>query len=447
MLIALTSLAFSQPVVLSEEVARIHRSVASLEAERCEPVLQEVFDRLSVLTPADVDLEDALTDGVGTLDDLFQARIALQDRLARFQADGELTPECITGARRFDLATRYLGDHLYIAGVDAEPWLTTPSFAGPEDLRAGDILVTRGEALSSAGIAYIGRIDSQFSHNAMVHVDADGKLWTIEAYLEKGALVQPLDDFLEHGLGRIVVLRYEDPELAARGAALAYDRIANGAPIDYDEAFDGSNPGELFCSEIGPWALSLAGGPDDLPLDSTRFPQAENPQMFEALGIEVDSLAAPADLLYDPRFAILGEWRAVDHLEQMRRQDAVIESMYTWMERDGYVLDPAWANRATVDVGLWVRRTPGIGGLLSDRIHPNADRQFLVAGLAMQVAGEALYADLQDALATQPRPLTRDELLALLEEMRATDLSAWERKPRSARFHRVFHPAPQTGTL
>jgi hypothetical protein len=442
------------PVDLTATAAALHHTVESLTPETCGPALEGVFTDLARLTPRDVDLAAAIQHREALLDGLFATRLELDAKLAAFHEDGALDEACVTGARRTDLATRYLADHLYMLDqqVSAElgvapiaPWQTTAAFTGIDDLQGGDLLVTRGDALSSAGIAHIGRIDSQFSHNAMVHVDAEGRKWTVEAYLEKGALVQPLEDFLEHGLGRIAVVRFEDPALAARGAALAYDRIANGDPIDYDEAFDGSDADELFCSEIGPWALRLAGGPTDVPLHPTRFPVADNPRMFAAMGIEVDMLSAPVDVLVDPRFTLVGEWRSVPHLEEMRRQDAVVESLFRWMEEDDYALDPTWGNRAFVDVGLTLRRTPGLGRLVQNMVHPHGDRRFLIAGLALQQAGETLYADFDDAIAGLDATadggfLTRDEMLALLDDLRERDLAVWSEKPRKAGFHRVLHP-------
>lgn len=431
--------ALASPVVLSTQTHEAKATVTALTAETCAPVLEGYFSSLRTLTPAQVDLEDARTHGQAIIDDLWATRLALQGRLTAFHAEGTLSEACVTGARRADLASRYLADQVHQLVPAIPDWRTTEGFRSIDDLRSGDILVTRGSALSSAGIAHMGRIDSQFSHNAMVHVDDQGQKWTVEAYLEKGALVQPLDDFLHHGLARIVVLRHPDAILAARASQLAYKRIAEGAPINYDESFRTDDDGEeLFCSEIGPWAFTLAGGPKDLPLHPTAFPRTETPQLFDAMGITTDIIAAPVDLLYDPRFELMAEWRDVPNLETLRRQDAVVESLFHWMERDAYAIDPSWANKATVDVGLAVRRTPVLGGALDSMVHPEADRQFLIAGLALQQAGEAVFAELDKRVgAEQP---TWDELKGELEEIRADDQAKWLKKPRRSSFHRVFHP-------
>lgn len=415
-------------------------AVDAVDEVSCVPSLQGIFDHVRVMDPRYAVERDVVELGRATAQAAFDARRRLQSRLAAMQATGSLTPACLVAARRADLAMRYFVDHLFIALPQSDPWLTSPGFTGLGDLRAGDVLVTRGDALSSAGIAHMGRIDSQFSHNAMLHADDEGRLWTVEAYLERGALVQPLDDFLAHHLGRIVVVRYEDPALAAKGASLAYARIASGAPIDYDAKFDGSNADELFCSEVTPWALALAGGPTNVPLFPTVFPHDENPALFAAMGVAVDLIAAPADLLYDGRFDLIGEWRNVARLDALRRQDAVVESLFTWMERDGYRVDPGWRELVTVDVGLAVRRTPLIGGVLANMLHPNGDRQFLVAGLALQTAGEALDKRLERSLRGAPPMVSWDAMKAELERIRDEDYRRWQRRPKRAKLHRVFHP-------
>lgn len=438
---ALASAAPNGSVALSEQVSALGETVHHLEATHCTADLHTEYAKLEALEPAQVSRPDLAQHGQGLAERLFETRQALQRKLVSFHHEGTLTGSCVVSARRIDLGMRYLTDHLYMEGLETAPWQTAPGFAGAQDLRSGDILVTRGNGLSSSGIAHIGRIDSQFSHNAMVYIDPQGEAWTIEAYLEKGAQVQPLRDFLAHDLGRVVAIRYDgDATLSARAASMAYTRIADGPAIDYDEAFDSDNSEELFCSEIGPWAFEMAGGPTNFPLHRTVFPRDQNGKMFDAMGIEGAGLAAPVDLLFDPRFEILGEWRSVNDLEQMRRQDAVVESVFTWMEEDGYELSPVWANRALVDVGLTVRRIPWVGGVLKERIHPHGDRQFLVAGLALQQAGEALYDDLNDRLEHQGNALSWTQLKTEIEALRDEDRAVWEQRPRQAGMHRVLHP-------
>ncbi|MCK9911175.1 hypothetical protein MXD81_18640, partial [Microbacteriaceae bacterium K1510] len=90
------------------------------------------------------------------------------------------------------------------------------------DFRSGDLLLMRGMHHNSAAIARIGDVDSQFSHLAIIHTDADGKHWVVEALIEAGAVINPLSDTLQHGLGRCVLFRHRDPQLAARAAAVIH---------------------------------------------------------------------------------------------------------------------------------------------------------------------------------------------------------------------------------
>ena len=115
--------------------------------------------------------------------------------------------------------------------------------------------MTRATELSSAGIGHLADRDSVFSHNALVYVGDDGQAWVVEAYLERGALVEPLETFLASGIGRGVVLRHRDPALAARAADAAYHRVADGPHIRYDDRFDAEDPTTLFCSEVPRWAF------------------------------------------------------------------------------------------------------------------------------------------------------------------------------------------------
>ena len=105
--------------------------------------------------------------------------------------------------------------------------LVNPAFETGSDLdfRSGDLLLMRGMHHNSAAIARIGDVDSQFSHLAIVHTDADGKHWVVEALIEEGSVINPLSYTLTHGLGRCVLFRHKDKQLAARAAALIHDLV------------------------------------------------------------------------------------------------------------------------------------------------------------------------------------------------------------------------------
>ncbi len=416
-------------------LAEVSASLVEVEAAHCEATVDGAFRQLMAYDTTTID-EAYVAAHPGAVDAVWVVQQQAWATLVRLHRDGPVGEGCVDSFRRLDLALRGAEDLLLMHTPDATPWLVTEELDGFEDLRSGDVLVTRGGALSSAGIAHIGAVDASFSHNAMVYVDPHGKAWTVEAYLEKGALVQPLEDFLGHGLGRVTVVRYEDEALGARAAHLAYQRVAHGPAIGYDEAFDSEAHDELFCSEIVPWAFSLAGHEEPVPLHRTRFDHEATPRLFAGMGVVAEDLAAPADLLFDPRFQVVGAWRALDLLLELHRQDAVVDGLFRHLEATGRAPVPTWTHRATVDVGLVVRRTPVLKGLVEDRVHPDGDRTFLVTALALQDAGQRLY-DAVWTEETEGQAFTRERLDRRIDAVLAEDASARSGRGRRGGVHKV----------
>ncbi|MEQ1505737.1 MAG: YiiX/YebB-like N1pC/P60 family cysteine hydrolase [Myxococcota bacterium] len=432
------------PWVLSAEVDRVAAEIRDLPASSCVAALEQAYSDLEALRPARVDPADLAAHGAETAAAVYATQLALRGRLAAWYADGSLDADCLRSVRRADLAGRYLID--YLAGAVPVPaWLSDPAapFAGPEDLRSGDILVTRATMVSSAGIAHMGRIDGQFSHNALVYVDPNGKQWVVQAYLESGALVEPLEDLLANGVARVVVLRHPDAAFAAEVAARAFDRVRRGPRIDYDADFDYQDHTGLFCSEVPRWAFgALVGRPDTLPipLALTRFDRAHNDAMFTAMGIPGDVTSAPSDILYDPTLTEVAEWRDADALVGMRHADAAVEAVMHWMEDLHYTIEPQGRHRTTVGFGLFVRRLPLVGLALRHQLHPRGDRAFLVASLALQEVAVAVDEDLEQALAGRAEPLTYVELREVLEQLRVADLARYRADPKTARYHALLVP-------
>ncbi len=435
-------------MLLSTEIPAALAPLEGATAATCPVVLEELYTRLETLDPRAADPADLGEHGAELVGLSWTTRLALHERLRGWAGANELTAPCMRSLRRADLALRYLEDYLLEALPPAgrpAPWLAAPGlgFDGRDDLRSGDVLVTRATALSSAGIAHMGRVDSQFSHNVLVYVDPAGRAWGVMAYLEEGSLVEPIDEFLADSIGRVVVLRHPDQALAEKAAKLAYARVVDGPPIDYDADFDADDHATLFCSEVPRWAFGpLVGAPDAIPIDLalTRFDQDRNRAMFAAMGIDGAVTSAPSDVLYDPTFDWVAEWRAVDDLALMRRHDAVVESAMTWMEELGYTLEPRRGHERFVEVALAVRRAPLVGGALRKRIHPRGDLRFLVGALALQEAVTAVSDDLVTALGDRPEPLAYDTLRAVLEEVRTADLARWRDDPRSAHFTDLLRP-------
>jgi hypothetical protein len=449
LLAGLSLVAHAEPYVLSTRVEALLTPVDTVTAGTCTPVLGSLFDGLEALDPQEAEAQDVLTTAAQVVARSWATRLQLHRALQTWHADGSLDADCMRALRRADLGLRYLEDYVLEAlpATSRPPaWLADPAvpFTGRESLRSGDVLVTRANALSSAGISHMGRVDSQFSHNVLVYVDEQGRAWGVMAYLEVGALVEPIDEFLASGVDRVVVLRHPDQPTAAKAAKAAYERVAHGAPIDYDADFDHDDHTALFCSEVARWAYGeLLGQPDTMPIDlaMTTFDQERNAAMFAAMGIEGNVTSAPSDMLYDPPFDLVAEWREVDDLALLRRYDAVVESAMTWMEERGYVLEAQRRHERFIAAALAVRRTPVVGQAIRKRIHPRGDLRFLVGALALQEAVTAVKDDLYAALGDRPEPLSYDELREALEQVRTADLARWEADPDSAHFTALLHPS------
>src|SRR5690606_25631773 len=161
------------------------------------------------------------------------------------------------------------------------------SFHSWKDLKSGDVILSRGNAYTSAAIARIGDIDAQLSHLTMVYRDQETKeLHTTEAHIEIGVVSKPFQVHLDQKNARTVVLRYTgDEDLAHRGAKYIYERARNHTQnrrknINYDFGMDYKNHEDLFCTEVVYEGFEVASnGALDIPLNKTKF----NPKLLRFL--------------------------------------------------------------------------------------------------------------------------------------------------------------------
>ena len=159
-----------------------------------------------------------------TMQSLFELRLGLRNQIANWEKRGFMSRDMQRALRDVFRVTRYACDMLGemhvgydklpeggkprrgFTGADANV-LVNPVYHTGADFAflPGDVLLVRGQAHNSAAIARIGDIDSQFSHVGLVYADADGGLHKVEALIEAGSVVTPLEQALEHGLGRAAV--------------------------------------------------------------------------------------------------------------------------------------------------------------------------------------------------------------------------------------------------
>lgn len=292
-------------------------------------------------------------------EELFDLYLTLRDRIVEWQAQGlmrDAAPLAVRNAMRIlrytidivgEVANGYprlaSGEQTYKAFGGPPEWtLMHPALrAGDRPvLRAGDVLLVRGKLHNSAAIARIGDADSQFSHVGLVHVDADGQHWMVEALIEEGSIWTPIDRSLDHGLGRAVLFRHRDADLARRAAELAARHVARSrgllGGIPYDFSMEMAGEDEFFCSKLVRHGfVAASGGAMTLPSFPTRLTMT-NRDFFERIGVTAVDTIAPADFEVEPAFDLIAEWRDYRITSSIRMQDLLMSKLFDWMDAHDY---------------------------------------------------------------------------------------------------------------
>jgi hypothetical protein len=363
---------------------------------------------------------------------IFAVRLRLRDQIADWNARGFLTLPGQRALRNALRIARYATDmlgELNIRYAQLGPGEKTlrgfsggnintfvnPAFDTGSDLdfRSGDLLLMRGMHHNSAAIARIGDVDSQFSHLAIVHTDAEGKHWVVEALIEEGSVINPLSHTLTHGLGRCVLFRHKDKNLAARAASLIHDVVRRsnekgGKHIWYDFTMELAGDKELFCSKLVRKAYRLASSDKVmLPTFSTRF-DMKNRDFVERIGVTAKETFAPADIELESDFDLVAEWQDYRVTSRLRLQDLLMDRLFLWMDLHDYRFREDLPIRL---IGMFGK----LSGRLSDRaknliadvvpkVPPNMQRSTIQAVAMLHKTAEPLLAEL---LALERRSIDR----------------------------------------
>ena len=200
-------------------------------------------------------------------------------------------------------------------------------------LHSGDMLVSRGGAATSALIARGSDYPGNFSHAALLHVDAEtGQGSVIEALIESGVVISTIDQFLKDKKLRIMVLRLrpdlpavvESPAIAHQAAQWAFD-AARKTRIAYDFAMDFRNHDKLFCAEVIYAAYEKVG----IPLWSglSRISAPGTARWLEAFGVRNFITLEPSDLEYDPQLIRVVEWHNPETLFEDHIHNAATDAL------------------------------------------------------------------------------------------------------------------------
>jgi hypothetical protein len=227
-----------------------------------------------------------------------------------------------------------------------EPSATPAVVARGVTLHSGDILLSRGNAATSALIARGNDFPGNFSHVALLHVSEAGAASVIEAHIESGVTARSIEAYLQETKTRILVLRLRadlpaaatDPLLPHRAAENAL-RQASTRHIPYDFAMDQDDPRKQFCSEVASAAYKPLGV--TLWMNMSRLSAPGLISWLSALGVRHFEAQEPSDLEYDPQLRVVAEWRDPEMLFQDHVDNAVIDVMLEGAER-GRRLDYDW---------------------------------------------------------------------------------------------------------
>lgn len=400
----------------------------------------------------------------------FEIRLAMKEQMNSIGAAQGDAYACLKEARNVFRGLRYLEDYLvehleerngnkndeknYTTLEGKAPYFLVNSkynFRDWHDLQSGDVIVSRGNAYTSAAIARIGDIDAQFSHLTMVYKDEADKLHTTEAHIEIGSVSSPFQNHLDERNARSVVLRFKgDPKVANKAAKYIYERVKNhstnkGKNIPYDFGMNYKDHEDLFCTEVVFEGYEVASnGELDIPLNKTKF----NPKLIRFLkqiGIAVDEdnidtflTFGPGDTEFDPNFDVVAEWRNPAKMADTRQKDAVLTKMMEWIEDENYYFRPSFSMGAQAYMGFALRRVPLLNRSVRGKFPLNMKPKQIKLFVVLEDVAEILQQELVDQELSLGRPLTFKEMFESLDDFRRKDEEAYEIKKKDAKFHRLF---------
>ncbi len=402
---------------------------------------------------------DLRPDALNLIEKSWRTRLLLHKSIKAWHQIGKLDAACYNACRDSFRIMRSIEDHLgewllvndenQNSKLQSRAWQgafphtlvrdALQKFDIAAQLRSGDVLISRGNAFTSAAISRLGDTSSQFSHMAMVYIDPEtSKINTIEAHIEVGVVTAEFEKYLTDGKVRSALYRHHDPERAAKAAKLMFDRAqratAGGSNIPYDFKMDINDRSELHCSEVIDFAFELAEPKSErIPSFLTSF-EKSNPYFMSQLGISTKKSFVPGDLEIDPQFEFIAEWRHFPSMADTRYKDAVLMSMYDWMNRFNYEFESSGMSRL---LRKWIwgfRRWPLMGGLLDARFPLNMPRQTMLTILELDDAAEILHAAAraidQEHKNAAGISLNLPGLIRQLDLFRQRDLLVWlaERK-------------------
>ncbi len=231
--------------------------------------------------------------------------------------------EVIVQARSRSLATLH---------VNESPSATPSVEKFGVSIHSGDMVVSRGGAPTSALIARGSDRPGNFSHVSMVHVSEEGQISTIEAHIEIGVAISPIEKYMQENNMRLLLLRpradipqmQQDPMLPHKAATYVKER-AEREYIAYDFEMNYTDHSKLFCSEVASSAYEHEGVTLWTDMSSISAQGLRN--WLYDFGVRHFITQEPSDLEFDPQLDVVAEWRDYDRLVKARVDNATTDVM------------------------------------------------------------------------------------------------------------------------
>ena len=448
----------------SELEDSLKESVAQLNRENCSTQMRAIGHLLDSYEAQDYKLELKKRTSMEILSTLWKFKIGVHEKLRSFHHTQLLEKNCSVEARGALRAARFmedtLHDQIYRKRAEGEVFPDSafsegnlqvkrnPRFSDfnlKDDLRSGDIILSRGNAFTSAAIASLGEFDTQFSHISLVHRDEKGEPWTVEAHIEVGSFVRPLQDHIDDKNFRTMILRFDDEKIARDAAKFIFDKVKKASEstgnILYDFGFDQDNPERLFCSEVVSHAYDVASsGGVKIPLYRSRL-LTRKPEFVKNLEITVAESFIPADIEVDPRFSVIAEWRDSAKIQNILEKDAIIHGMFRWNDELDYQMVQASSRKSFIyrNVAWPLRRVPFLKKYFKDKLPINMSRKLIGYFGVLESIGELLQKELilahEESLKETGFLLSPAEQFDFLDEYRERDL-----KSKKKRLHKMYRP-------
>lgn len=442
----------------------LRQAVEAIRPQNCVENMNLISTQLDKLERSDYEQETKASSHEELLEELFSFKLTIHNKLREFHQGPGIEEACTAATRHALRSIRTTEDYVNSHFVHSRGSLLSfpssafvegnthvkrnPEFAGfdlKRDLQSGDIILSRGNAFTSAAIANLGEFDTQFSHMSMVYKDEAGKLWTVEAHIEIGSVVRPLSEHIKDNNYRTMVYRFEDSALAAKAAEYIFKRVKKASEttgnVLYDFAFDQNNSDALFCSEVVSHAFDqVTNGAVKIPMYPSRLLKRK-PEFVKMLGINQKVSFIPADIEVDPRFKIISEWRDANRTQENLQKDAILQAMYKWNDELGYQMRQSSSSKALLyrNVAWPLRRAPYLKKYFVTKLPLNMSRELIGYFGVLESIGEFLQKELKrlddEAIKNTGLPLVKSEKTAILEEIRLADLKAKRKK-----LHKMYRP-------